>query len=609
MKLRTRLLITLIVATIPLNAVLVVTQLSISTENQTNQIVSHLSSVAAIKEGNVERILDRWHERLASIIDRGLIPQMLSDYVASPNQTLSDDMNAILKENTVSRATFVGVDILSTAGIIVSSSSNSRVGLNLSDTPEFKEGLLNYVFDTFHFHVNSTLHTYLSGPIYNQSILVGVGIIDLDTEELVELFSDYTGLGDTGESLLAMRDENGDALFITQLRFDSTSSLNRTLSKEDTIAPSTVALSGIETVVENAPDYRNHSVLAVTKYIDHRGVAWGLVVKIDNDEVFAPVAEFIQTSTILFALVFISAIILSIYLSQMTTEPIEKLTQVTESISSGDWSLRAETPASDELASLANSINEMTDSLVVSNEELQERIKQLQATQEQLIQSERLAVLGKLSGGIGHDLRNPLGTIKNSVYYLRMVLENPDEEIIESLDLLDQEIKTCELIINSLLDFASPKAPIRQKINLNELISATLARANIPESIKLETDLDTELPVIFADPTQLSRVFINLIRNAVQAMEKGGKLSINIETVEPGYISITITDTGSGITEENLQNIFTPLFTTKAKGIGLGLAISKTFIESHDGTIDVKSIVDKGTSFEIRIPVGGTIDG
>ncbi|MHA1637442.1 MAG: two-component system sensor histidine kinase NtrB, partial [Candidatus Thorarchaeota archaeon] len=184
-----------------------------------------------------------------------------------------------------------------------------------------------------------------------------------------------------------------------------------------------------------------------------------------------------------------------------------------------------------------------------------------------------------------------------------------DEEIIESLDLLDQEIKTCELIINSLLDFASPKAPIRQKINLNELISATLARANIPESIKLETDLDTELPVIFADPTQLSRVFINLIRNAVQAMEKGGKLSINIETVEPGYISITITDTGSGITEENLQNIFTPLFTTKAKGIGLGLAISKTFIESHDGTIDVKSIVDKGTSFEIRIPVGGTIDG
>jgi len=605
LKIRTRLLVAFILATIPLNGIIVVAQLSISTENYTTQAISHLSSVASIHEKNVERIIDVYYERLDSIIARGRIPQILSNYVSSLNQTIVDEMNTILKEHTELQITFEVVDILSTAGIIVSSSSNSRIGLNLSDTRQFNGGLLNYMLDSFHIHYTGDLGTYLSGPIYNQSILTGVGIIDLDAHELVELFSDYTGFGDTGESLLAMKDVNGDALFINQLRFDSTSTLNRTLSKEDTTAPITIALSGIDSIVKDAIDYRNHTVLAVTKYIDYRGVEWGLVVKIDNDEVFAPIVEIIQTSSILFAVGFVSAIILSLYLSRMTTKPVEKLTQVTESISLGDWSIRTEIPVSDELASLAHSINKMTESLVASNEALREKLEELQNTQEQLIRSERLAVLGKLSGGIGHELRNPLGSIKNSVYYLKMALENPEDEIIETLEILDQEVTTSERIITSLLDFASPKAPIRLKTNINELINSAMLRVDITEGINLETDLDPKLPDILVDPIQLSRVFINLIRNAVQAMENGGKLSVSTDYSDSSYISIKITDTGSGITEENLEKLFIPLFTTKSKGIGLGLAISKTFIEAHDGTIEVKSTVDKGTSFEIIIPVEG----
>ncbi len=233
---------------------------------------------------------------------------------------------------------------------------------------------------------------------------------------------------------------------------------------------------------------------------------------------------------------------------------------------------------------------------------VEERTKELQNTQEQLVRSERLAVLGKLGAGIGHELRNPLASIKGSVYFLKMALENPEDEIKETLDVLDQEVTNCVLIISSLLDFASPKAPTKQKTNVNEVINAALLRVDITEGIKLETDLDPKLPVILADPIQLSQVFINLIRNAVQAMENGGKLTINTDTSGPGYISIKITDTGSGITKEDLQKLFTPLFTTKAKGIGLGLAIAKTFIEAHEGTIDVTSSVGEGTAFLIKLP-------
>ena len=236
---------------------------------------------------------------------------------------------------------------------------------------------------------------------------------------------------------------------------------------------------------------------------------------------------------------------------------------------------------------------------------VKERTKELRESQEQLVRHEKLAVLGQLAGGIGHELRNPLGAIKNATYFLNMVLEEPEPEVKETLDILEREVATSERIISSLLSFARPKTPTRRKVDINKVVQETLSRNTVPENVEVVRQLDESLPVIPADPDQLSQIFANIIRNAIQAMPEAGQLLVKSEVPSPKWVSISFADTGVGIPPEELQKVFEPLFTTKAKGIGLGLAVAKTLLEGHGGTIEVQSEVEKGSTFTIRLPIGG----
>ena len=223
--------------------------------------------------------------------------------------------------------------------------------------------------------------------------------------------------------------------------------------------------------------------------------------------------------------------------------------------------------------------------------------------EEQLIQEKRLAVLGQLGAGIGHELRNPLGAIKNAIFFLRMVIEEPEPEIRETLEILEKEMATSERIINSLLDYARPKPPTRSKVDLNEVVQEVLSDGTMPENIAVVTQLDKALPTIQADPHQLGQVFVNLTLNAIQAMPTGGQLTIKSKREGPDWVSVSIADTGVGISVEDMERLFEPLFTTKAKGIGLGLAISKTIVDGHEGTIEVESELGKGSVFFVRLPM------
>jgi len=225
--------------------------------------------------------------------------------------------------------------------------------------------------------------------------------------------------------------------------------------------------------------------------------------------------------------------------------------------------------------------------------------------QERLVRQERLAVLGKLAGGVGHELRNPLGAIKNAAYFLQMVLAERglDPEMEEALEILEREVNRSERIVGDLLDFARARPPARRKADVNEVIQAALSRAKIPEGVEVVRQLDEDLPSVLADPAQLEQVFGNLMRNAVQAMPDGGRLVVQTEREDWEWLAVSIADTGVGIPEENLEKIFEPLFTTRAKGIGLGLAIVKTLVEGHGGAIEVESEVGKGSTFTLRLPV------
>lgn len=230
------------------------------------------------------------------------------------------------------------------------------------------------------------------------------------------------------------------------------------------------------------------------------------------------------------------------------------------------------------------------------------RTRELRDAQEQLVRQERLATLGQLAGSIAHELRSPLSAIKNAAYYLRTHLDRLDDDTREMLQILDEQVNTSARIIESLLDFARPKTPILKRVYLPYVIQAALEQCRVPDHVTLNWELAPHLPDVLADAAQMQIVFRNLITNAIQAMPNGGTLTIGVYT-EGQTIFATLSDTGQGIPPEALDKIFQPLYTTKAKGIGLGLALCKLIVEAHDGKISVTSTVGKGSTFTITLPL------
>jgi len=233
-------------------------------------------------------------------------------------------------------------------------------------------------------------------------------------------------------------------------------------------------------------------------------------------------------------------------------------------------------------------------------QKVEERTRQLREAQEELVRKERLAILGQLAGGVSHELRNPLGVMKNSVYYLKMVLPE-DERVRKHLGIMEREVTTATRIVSDLLDFARAKPPSQAPTDLSELVREVLDRTPLAENIRVAAKLAPDLPPISVDALQVQQVLGNLITNGAQAMPEGGTLTIETARAEGGA-RVAVSDTGVGIPQENLGKIFQPLFTTKAKGIGLGLAVAKGLAEANGGTISVESAVGRGSRFLVVFP-------
>jgi len=260
-----------------------------------------------------------------------------------------------------------------------------------------------------------------------------------------------------------------------------------------------------------------------------------------------------------------------------------------------------------ELETANEELQATEEELRAANEELQAANEELRETQEQLIRSERLAAIGQLAGGVGHELRNPLGAIKNAVYYIKGKVANSElgqqePRVTEFLDIMDDEINSSNKIINDLLGFSRVGKPAVSLARIDKVINDALTHTPIPENIELTKKMDAGLPEAEIDTDQIHQVLVNVIMNAVQAMPEGGKLTIGARQ-EDKFLEVEISDTGYGIPQQTIGKIFDPLFTTKAKGIGLGLAVCKAIIGRHHGHIEVKSKVGKGTTFTIKLPL------
>ena len=217
----------------------------------------------------------------------------------------------------------------------------------------------------------------------------------------------------------------------------------------------------------------------------------------------------------------------------------------------------------------------------------------------QLLKSERLAAIGELATMVGHDLRNPLTGIVGAAYFLKMKLgPQMDKKTFEMLELIEKDIEYSNKIVNDLLDFSRDIRLIRAKTNIKSIVKEAL-KIQIPRKVKV-VDL-TKKTLVSVDACQMKRVFLNIIKNAVEAMPKGGKLEIKSEKTG-NWLEVTFEDNGEGISKENMSQLGSPLFTTKAKGVGMGLAICKRLIEAHGGSLRIDSKLKLGTCVTVRLP-------
>lgn len=245
--------------------------------------------------------------------------------------------------------------------------------------------------------------------------------------------------------------------------------------------------------------------------------------------------------------------------------------------------------------------NEMVRNL---QKDLMERNLQLeiQKLKEEKARSEKMAIIGQMASIVAHEIRNPLGIINNVIYYLKIRPEMGDKKIQRHIASASKAISSASTIVEDLLDYSRPKTPVLKPVLLNSIIEEALSRIIINDNISIIGEFSHGMPYIKADPEMLYRVFINLIQNALQAIPEGGTLKLTTTTCE-GWQEASIIDNGEGIPLETQEKLFQPLFSTRIKGVGLGLFIARQIITQHGGNIEVFSEPGQGATFTVRLPL------
>jgi signal transduction histidine kinase len=289
--------------------------------------------------------------------------------------------------------------------------------------------------------------------------------------------------------------------------------------------------------------------------------------------------SFLAISLFLVGIAF-SVLILRL-LSRSVISPLTRLDKEVKAISKSPLSSnRLHIKGNDEFVSLSKSVNEMVDSLE---------------------QAQKLAGIGQLTNMVAHDLRNPLQSISMATYGLKKKLSsNPDMDTSKLLNIIETSVKYSDKIVSDLLDYSREIRLEPSEFNLSQLVKEVLQSIEVPREVDVVNKIAEDI-AMKADIFKLKRVFVNIIKNAVEAMPKGGILSLSSLT-ENGNLEVAFADTGVGISVDALEKMGKPLFTTKSKGMGLGFVISKRIVEAHGGSISVKSEVGKGTIIKVKLP-------
>ena len=325
--------------------------------------------------------------------------------------------------------------------------------------------------------------------------------------------------------------------------------------------------------------------------------------------------------------VVLATVLLSLIVAGHITQPIRMLRDAADRLGRGQFEdLPEVVTTNDEIGDLAQtflgmseSLKEKTGELIHAKQELEKftkflekrvdaRTRELKAAQDELIKKERLAAIGQMASVVGHEIRNPLAVINNSIYFIKTKLstgQEPDPKIAKHIKIIESEIQQANGIINEILTYSRQREMQLERVKLNHWLRELLSVYPFPPHIELVEILDPADPTLEIDATEMQQAVRNLIGNGIEVMPppKGGKVTVRTRISEPGWVEISIGDSGAGIPPDVLDKIFAPFFTTKARGTGLGLAVVRKVVDRHKGRIDVESQVGVGTTFKLYLPV------
>lgn len=320
-----------------------------------------------------------------------------------------------------------------------------------------------------------------------------------------------------------------------------------------------------------------------------------------------------------------ATVILSLAVSGHVSHPIRVLNAAADRLSRGEFEGMPEpVMTNDEIGELAQtfvqmseSLKEKTGELMHAKEELEKftkflekrveaRTRELKAAQDELIKKERLAAIGQMASVVGHEIRNPLAVINNSIYYVKTKLGTVgelDPKIAKHVAIIESEIQQANGIINEILGFARTRDLKPEVMALNGFLEELLQVYPLPSHVRVLKEFAAENPLVFIDMDEMRQAIRNLVGNGVEVMPQGGVLKVATELVHDDWVRLSITDAGPGIPRDVLDKIFTPFFTTKARGTGLGLAVVRKVVDRHKGKVDVATELGKGTTFRIFLPL------
>jgi signal transduction histidine kinase len=602
MKIKTKLTAALLlIALIPLVVVSVVSY-AVMRHSMAHQIRDQLDSLVSVQQRRVETVLLRDKERLSLFTSNAALLSNLQAFNRTADEHSRRNLSQILLLARSSVKTFKDIHVMNPQGVVVASTNRSAVGTDRSGAESFVEGRTGVSVDTFFRSKSGATLQYLTRPIKSGGQFLGVLAVESVPRDLVDITRDYSGLGATGETVLATRDVKGDAVFVTPLRFDKNASLERVVPQERKNIPIIQALSGKNTSLENAVDYRGKPVLASTRYIKDPG--WGLVTKMDRSEAFSTVNSlgilFMGVAAAALAII----VLFSLILARRFTQPLTELTEAARAISDGDLSRRAKVTSNDEIGELAGAFNKMTVDLAEARGNLERKVEE---------RTEELATANAELEGyaftVSHDLKGPLSAAHLAEQILRDQLARPvehqDKEVIrESSDIMERNLKKSFQLVDDLLTLAEAgQVPARvQSVDVSAVVQTVLnERQSALDETGTRVTAAADLGQVEGDQTQLYQVFTNLIGNSLKHNTS------SVPTMDVSYLGkgedgahhYLVRDNGPGIPPESVDRLFEAFFKGDTGETGIGLATVKKIIRVYGG--EIRAYNDGGACFEFTI--------